>query len=132
MTGYSKTPLVRKLGFRSGMRVLLVNAPEDYIAWIAPLPDGEFPDHPPYDLVHIFENSRDRLEHQLLTLRHEVALGGMIWVSWYKKASKLPSEITEDTIRDLALPTGLVDIKVCSVNESRSGLKLVIRKELRK
>ncbi len=132
MSGYSKTPLAKKLGFKSGMRVRFMNAPDNYSSWIEPLPAVEFPEHPPYNFIHIFENRRDLLESSLRDCRREIYQDGMIWVSWYKKASKLPTEITEDAIRELALPIGLVDIKVCSVNEIWSGLKLVIRKELRK
>ena len=132
MPGYSKTPLFKKLGFKDGMRVYLVDAPEEYLTWVQPLPDVEFVDDPPYDFVHVFVNKTDRLEELTHQLRHEIISNGMIWISWYKKASKLPTEITEDIIRDIVLPTGLVDIKVCSVTDEWSGLKVVIRKELRK
>jgi hypothetical protein len=131
MPGYSITPLYKKLGYKDGMRVHLVNAPDDYLAWVQPLPTVDFVSDPPYDLAHIFVNQialLDELAHQL---RNEIVSNGMIWISWHKKASKLPTEITEDTIRDIVLPIGLVDIKVCSVTEIWSGLKVVIRKELR-
>lgn len=131
MSGYSKTPLAKKLGFKSGMRIRFINAPNAYQSWIEPIPPVEFAEHPPYNFVHIFENRRIQLESALHDCRRDIYPDGMIWVSWHKKASKLPTEITEDTIRELALPIGLVDIKVCSVNETWSGLKLVIRKELR-
>jgi len=84
------------------------------------------------DILHIFTNSRDELFRLLDEAREVIRQDGMIWVSWYKKAAKLPTEITEDTIRDAALPLGLVDVKVCAVDEKWSGLKLVIRKENRK
>jgi hypothetical protein len=84
------------------------------------------------DILHIFTNSRDELFRLLDEARDVIRQDGMIWVSWYKKAAKLPTEITEDTIRDAALPMGLVDVKVCAVDEKWSGLKLVIRKENRK
>ena len=131
MSGYSKTPLFKKLGYKEGMRVHSVNPPQDYEAWIAPLPEVTKCDNPPYDLVHIFTNSTEELETLLLRFRHEIAQNGMIWVSWYKKASRMPTEITEDTIRNTALAIGLVDVKVCAVNDQWSGLKVVIRKELR-
>jgi hypothetical protein len=131
MPGYSKTPLFKKLGYKEGMRVYLVDAPEEYLTWVQPLPDVDFVNDPPYDFVHVFVNKTDRLEELTHQLRHEIVSNGMIWISWYKKASKLSTEITEDTIRDIVLPTGLVDIKVCSVTDEWSGLKVVIRKELR-
>ena len=131
MPGYSKTPLHKKLGYKEGMRVRLFNEPGDYLLWVQPIPTVDFVSSPPYDLVHIFVNEIDTLEKLSLRLRNEIAQNGMIWISWHKRASKLPSEITEDLIRDTVLPLGLVDIKVCSVTEVCSGLKVVIRKELR-
>ncbi len=131
MPGYSKTPLFKKLGYKDGMRVYLVNAPDGYLSWVHPLPLVDFVIDPPYDLAHIFVNEIASLEELSHQLRHEIAQNGMIWISWHKKASKLPTEITEDTIRDIVLPIGLVDIKVCSVTDVWSGLKVVIRKELR-
>jgi hypothetical protein len=86
----------------------------------------------PVEILHLFTNSRDELFRVLDEARSFIKQDGMIWVSWYKKAAKLPSEITEDTVRDAALPLGLVDVKVCAVDEKWSGLKLVIRKENRK
>ncbi len=134
IAGYSGTPLAKKLGIKDGFYVLTVNAPGDYGRLIAPLPDGvtlsEKP-RPGVDLVHLFTNSRDELFSKLSECRHLIRQDGSIWVSWYKKAAKLPSEITEDTIREAAFPIGLVDIKVCAVDEKWSGLKLVIRRENR-
>ena len=83
------------------------------------------------NVIHLFTNSRDELFEKLADLRNVITQDGAIWVSWYKKAAKLPTEITEDVIRDVALPLGLVDIKVCAVDEKWSGLKLVIRRENR-
>ena len=80
------------------------------------------------DIVHLFTNSRDELFGELARLRNVIRQGGAIWVSWYKKAAKLPTEITEDTVREAAFPLGLVDVKVCAVDEKWSGLKVVIRK----
>ena len=131
MSGYSKTPLAKKLGYKAGFKVLLVNAPDAYAEWVEPLPEVEFADHPPYDLVHIFANEKAILAAELEKCRHEIRQNGMIWVSWYKRSSGMQSEVTEDTIREVAFPLGLVDIKVCSVSEDWSGLKVVIRKELR-
>jgi len=132
--GYSGTPLAKKLGIKDGFYVLTVNAPAGYSALLDPLPDGvEISDKrkADVDLVHLFTNSRDELFSALSELRRLVKQNGAIWVSWYKKAAKLPTEITEDTVREAAFPLGLVDVKVCAVDEKWSGLKLVIRKENR-
>lgn len=112
-----------------------VNAPEDYEAMLDPLPpDVTIVENAasPVEMTHLFTNSRDELFSELARLRNLIRQDGAIWVSWYKKAAKLPTEITEDTIREAAFPLGLVDVKVCAVDERWSGLKLVIRKENRK
>ncbi len=132
--GYSGTPLARKLGFKEGFSVATVNAPEDYLTMVDPIPANvtvAADEVAGADLVHLFTNSRDELFGQLARLRRLIKQDGSIWVSWYKKAAKLPTEITEDTVREAALPLGLVDVKVCAVDEKWSGLKLVIRKENR-
>jgi hypothetical protein len=132
--GYSGTPLVKKLGIKEGFRIYLRNAPEEYPEWIAPVPGGvtivRRPDGD-LDLAHIFVSEKKVLSSQLKRLIEAIDPDGMIWVSWHKKASKIPTEITEDIVREIALPMGLVDVKVCAVSEIWSGLKLVIRKELR-
>ena len=135
-TGYSGTPLAKKLGMKEGMSVLTVNAPGDYLDLVALLPDGvEIIEETQagslrsdVDIVHLFTNSRDELFGELARLRNVIRQDGAIWVSWYKKAAKLPTEITEDTVREAAFPLGLVDVKVCAVDEKWSGLKVVIRK----
>lgn len=136
--GYSDTPLAKKLGIKAGMTVVTVDAPENYAELLAPLPDGvKLSDsvpagsNGPIDLLHLFTNTRDGLFRGLSETRNLIKQSGTIWVSWYKKASKLPSEITEDTVREAAFPLGLVDVKVCAVDEKWSGLKLVIRRENR-
>lgn len=133
--GYSGTPLAKKLGFVAGCTVWVVNPPADYQALVSPaLPPGvEFAASltDVTDIAHVFTDSKAVLHANLKSLRTAIKPNAAIWVSWPKKASKLPTEITEDTIRELALPLGLVDIKVCAVSEIWSGLKLVIRKELR-
>jgi hypothetical protein len=134
-TGYSGTPLARKLGYKDATRAALVDAPADYAALVAPLPPGVSFDPkvgPATKLVHVFATERTVLAKHLAALRKILPDEAALWVSWPKKASKLPTTITEDTIRELALPLGFVDIKVCAVSEVWSGLKLVIRKELRK
>lgn len=132
--GYSGTPLAKKLGFKEGATAYVSGAPENYKALLAPLPMGvEFRDKPGrnLDIAHAFVSERRKLETALPALMKAIKPNGMIWVSWPKKAAKLQTDMTEDVIRELALPLGLVDVKVCAVDETWSGLKLVIRKELR-
>jgi hypothetical protein len=130
--GYSGTPLAKKLGFKPGQR-----------AWFSDMPDSvraEIRDvrltlldqpEPPVEAAHLFVAHCATLDCQLRMLLPLLARNGTVWVSWPKQASKKPTDITEDLIRAVALPLGLVDVKVCAVNETWSGLKLVIRKELR-
>jgi len=132
--GYSGTPLAKKLGIASGSRVLAIGAPDDYAAWLAPLPENvAFVSKLAGDtaIIHLFCDQRATLARELARLRKAIAPSAAVWISWPKKASKVPTDITEDTIRELALPLGFVDIKVCAVSDIWSGLKLVIRKELR-
>jgi hypothetical protein len=134
VAGYSGTPLSRKLGIEEHHRVLLIDAPEALAAFLQPLPKGvQFVDRPgdSVDLVHLFVTRRESLSRQLTALRKQLRPDAALWVSWPKKSSKVPSTVTEDTIRELALPIGFVDIKVCAVSDVWSGLKLVVRKELR-
>jgi hypothetical protein len=132
--GYSGTPLAKKLGIRAGMRVVALDPPDNYIELLDPLPPGvEIINKPEgeVDLLHLFTNTREGLFRGVSEARELIKQEGAIWVSWYKKAARLPTEITEDTIREAALPLGLVDVKVCAVDEKWSGLKLVIRRENR-
>jgi hypothetical protein len=132
--GYSGTPLARKLGYKPGFLVSLVDAPGNYEELIEPLPENVILKSKATansDLLHFFTNSRDELFRGLAEYRNAIKQDGAIWVSWYKKAAKLPTEVTEDTVREAAFPLGLVDVKVCAVDEKWSGLKLVIRKENR-
>ena len=132
MAGYSGTPLWKKLGYKTGVSAYVEGEPSNYISLLA-LPadvvvswllraksDMEF--------VHLFATSASQLKSKLESVRKRIVPGGVIWVSWPKKSSGVKSDITEDTIRDLALPMGLVDVKVCAVDEVWSGLKLVIRR----
>jgi hypothetical protein len=134
MSGYSVTPLAQKLGIRPGMRAWFMGVPDDVRAEIdrdaPPFEPLEAPE-PPVDLAHIFVTSCAVMDCELRMLLPLIARDGTIWVSWPKKASKVPTDITEDVIRAVALPLHLVDVKVCAVNETWSGLKLVIRKERR-
>ena len=132
--GYSSTPLARKLGFKPGMRAHYVAAPADLGALLGELPDGvrvltRAADD--LDLALLFVTERRELQRRLPGLHSKLAPAGMIWVAWPKRASKVATDMTEDVVRDVALPRGLVDVKVCAIDETWSGLKLVIRKELR-
>jgi Protein of unknown function (DUF3052) len=132
--GYSGTPLAKKLGIKEGYTVFAANAPANYMELLGPIPDGVVIKTSPQsdiDVIHLFTNSRDKLFHDLSQFRNLIKQDGTIWVSWYKKAAKLPTEITEDAVREAAFPLGLVDVKVCAVDEKWSGLKLVIRRENR-
>ena len=132
--GYSGTPLAKKLGIVEGSIVTLKNAPEDFDKLLAPLPKRvQFNKRvtTSTDIVHIFTVHRSTLETELNILRDTIRPNCAVWVSWPKKASKVVTDITEDTIREVCLPIGFVDIKVCAVSEIWSALKLVIRKELR-
>jgi hypothetical protein len=135
MAGYSGTPLPKKLGIKPGYSVVLLNAPSGYKKTLGEVPDGvKFATSiaSEHNLIHIFTASRKELEKELPRLARKIAQDGMIWVSWPKKASGAKTDITEDTVRDTALALGLVDVKVCAVDEIWSGLKLVIRVENRK
>lgn len=136
--GYSGTPLSKKLGLQAAHRVLLIGAPDGYLALLAPLPAGvRFFDHADaeididIDIVQAFVTQRDELAALLPALRQRLKPDAALWVSWPKRASKVPTTVTEDVVRDLALPLGFVDVKVCAVTEVWSGLKLVVRKALR-
>ena len=134
-SGYSGTPLATKLSLKDGMRAWLDGIPESVAREIAA--EGLQLKHldkaeAPIDAAHIFVTNRADLEAKLKLLMPLLAPAGFIWVSWPKKASKVPTDITEDTIRELALPLGFVDVKVCAVSAVWSGLKLVVRKELRR
>jgi bifunctional DNA-binding transcriptional regulator/antitoxin component of YhaV-PrlF toxin-antitoxin module len=134
LTGYSGTPLARKLGIKEGCKILLIDAPPGYRTLLEPLPDSvQFVARlgKQVDLVHIFATRRSVLERALAAARRTLASSAVVWVSWPKKAAKVDTDITEDTVREVALPLGWVDIKVCAVDEVWSGLKLVVRKALR-
>jgi len=135
MAGYSGTPLAKKLGIKEGSRLFLSGAPKNYLELVAPFPEGarvvpKIDDKT--DIVHIFSTERAHLTTALRASLEKLRQDGAIWVSWPKKSSKVPTDITEDTIREVALPMGLVDIKVCAVDDVWSGLKLVVRKENRR
>ena len=135
MAGYSGTPLSKKLGIKPGAQIFKVNAPKDYADWLGPLPDGarlvvKAP-KAGSNMAHLFVKSMAELTRDLPKARAAIAPDGAIWVSWYKMAAKIPTDVTEDLIRNTALKTDLVDVKVCAVTDNWSGLKLVVRKHLR-
>jgi hypothetical protein len=132
--GYSGTPLASKLGIRSGMVLRVVNPPAGYRKLLAPLPDGAriaTRRSDKADIVHHFSTRRAELAAALKSYRARLGVTTPVWVSWPKKSARLPTDITENTIRQVALPLGYVDIKVCAVSGIWSGLKLVVRKALR-
>jgi len=132
--GYSGTPLAKKLGVKDATRLFVVDAPADYPDLLAPLPPGvrfEPRASAATDIAHVFVTRQQALQTQLVALRQTLRPDAMVWVSWPKKASRQPTDVTEDRIRDIALPLGFVDVKVCAVDAVWSGLKLVVRKELR-
>ena len=139
--GYSGTPLLKKLGYTSDQSAALIDAPKalrphlaaaKFKALAETTVDGAASLKGPLDAVHLFTTERAKLKRALPQLMKRLAPTGMIWVSWPKKAAKVETDITEDVIRAECLPLGLVDVKVCAVDETWSGLKLVIRRELRK
>jgi len=131
--GYSGTPLAKKLGFADGVSVYAVGMPTSVKAEIAQSAKPKFASKPDkgQPAAHVFTTKSKVLEAELRKLRLLLASDGMVWVSWPKKAAKVETDITEDTIRKIALPMGYVDVRVCAVDETWSGLKLVIRKSLR-
>ena len=134
MVGYSGTPLAAKLGIKAGSEIHLVGAPDGYIKLVEPLPEGVKVAarlSKNTDLVHVFTSRKTKLANALRSCRAKLKPTAMVWVSWPKKSAKVPTDITEDTIRELALRLGFVDIKVCAVTEVWSGLKHVVRTELR-
>lgn len=134
VAGYSGTPLAKKLGLVPGSRVLALGAPRPYGKLVAPLPAGiELVARPARttDLVHLFETRRAELARRLANLRSRLRSEVPVWISWPKKSAKVVTDLTEDVVREVALPLGYVDVKVCAVDAVWSGLKLVVRKQLR-
>lgn len=128
-TGYSGTPTAKKLGIRPGLKVTVLNPPRDYRRLVDGLPEGvelRAALRGKSDLVHVFVTRESELKARLRALRTAIAPDGAIWVSWPKRASKVPTDVTEDVVRQVALAHQLVDVKVCAVDETWSGLKLVI------
>lgn len=135
MAGYSGTTLAKKLGIKPSHRLYVENAPDHYLTLVEPLPEGAtvVPRLTgATDMIHLFTKEARELESKLETYLQRMADDTAIWISWPKKAAKVATDVTEDVIRAIALPLGLVDIKVCAVDETWSGLKLVIRLANRK
>ena len=128
-SGYSGTPLAKKLGIKAGYKIRLVNQPDYYFALFTDMPDDIIlltEKKSNKNLIHYFTKEAADLYKDIISLRNEIYPNGMIWISWPKKTSKIKTDITEDLIRSIALANGLVDIKVCAIDEIWSALKLVI------
>jgi hypothetical protein len=135
MAGYSGTPLIKKLGIKPGHCVTFIGAPKDYAATLGKLPPEVLVSRRPngtLDFIQLFVRDRSELQSELPRAQRALAPDGMLWVSWPKKASGIATDLNENIIRDFALASGLVDVKVCAVDETWSGLKLVYRLRDRK
>lgn len=135
MAGYSGSPLVKKLGIKEGARVLLIHPPNNYFTLIGHLPNGAnlvTGNAGNIDFIHLFVNDVAEMEEQLPLLKQQMSSNGMLWVSWNKSTAKIKTTVNEALIRKAALSIGLVDIKVCAIDDIWSALKLVIRKGDRK
>jgi hypothetical protein len=130
MAGYSQTPLLKKLGIKPGTSIFIVNAPTEYFDWISPLPDGVSVKRSAVeelDFIHVFVKDQAEFKRIFTSSKKSMKKGGMMWISWPKKSSGVITDLDENFIRDFGLTAGLVDVKVCAVNETWSGLKFVYR-----
>ena len=135
MAGYSGTSLPQKLGIKPGLTVVTINAPTNYRRLLVTSFEGvTFSDRlkPGSSFVHVFVKTRSELMKRLAILREKIADTGTVWVSWPKKSAGVPTDVTENVVRAVALPLGFVDIKVCAIDETWSGLKLMVRRANRK
>jgi hypothetical protein len=135
MTGYSGTPLPQKLGIKPGFTVVTINAPRNYRRLLGTIPEGvTFSGRlkTNSNFVHAFIKKRSELEKRLSVLREKIADTGTVWISWPKKSAGVPTDVTEDVVRAVALPLGFVDVKVSAIDETWSGLKLMVRRVNRK
>jgi hypothetical protein len=136
LAGYSGTPLPRKLGIGEGDEIALIGAPERFEDTLGDLPDiasmhTDLADDARYDVIVAFITTRSELEAELPRLRARMAPACGLWIAWPKRSSKVSTDMTDQVVRDVALPTGLVDNKVCAIDDTWSGLRLVIRRENR-
>jgi hypothetical protein len=131
MAGYSGTPLIKKLGINEGARLLALNEPVEYWNWISPLPEGVVKARKnaktKLDFIHLFVKEKKVFEKEFIESRKGLKKDGMLWISWPKKSSKVETDLDENLIRDFGLKNGLVDVKVCAIDETWSGLKFVFR-----
>lgn len=128
--GYSGTPLLKKLGIKSGQRIIILGAPDGYAETLGDLPDGlDIAEELSgiFDFIHFFTTERDTFETRFLDLKAVLAKDGMLWISWPKKAAKMATDLDENIIREFGLANGLVDVKVAAIDERWSGLKFVYR-----
>lgn len=137
MAGYSGTPLLKKLGIKADFKVLLINHPDHYQEMLGELPEGAQLVNPdfkePIDFIHVFCKTEEELHNLFPPLKDKLKKNGLLWVSWIKKASKeFTATFPESEVRNLGLHLGLVDVKVCAVDQNWSGLKFVYRIEDRK
>ncbi len=128
MAGYSSTPLAKKLGIKAHYKVKFIDAPDYYFDLFTDLPEIKIADNKSIrkDFIHLFVKKLVELEPAIKNAKKEIQPNGIIWISWYKKSSKMLTDVTEDLIREIALANGLVDVKICAVDDVWSGLKLVI------
>ncbi len=129
MAGYSQTPLLKKLGIKPGNLISVINEPPDYFGWISPLPEGVVinPSASQVDFVHWFLKEHKTLVKEFPRVKKLLHKDGMLWISWPKKASGVVTDLNENVIRDIGLKNGLVDVKVCAIDDVWSGLKFVYR-----
>ncbi|HEY2973177.1 MAG TPA: hypothetical protein VGJ48_11750 [Pyrinomonadaceae bacterium] len=136
MAGYSGTPLAKKLGFKEGFRVGFVNLPRRFKAELGSLPGGvtisSAPLPKPLDLILFFADSQQKLKREFPKLAQRLKTNGMLWIAWPKKASGIATDLSDNSVRKIGLDAGLVDVKVCAVNDIWSGLKFVYRLKDRK
>lgn len=134
MTGYSGTPLAKKLGVKAGFSVWTAGAPDGFGDLLDPLPEGAAvttKDRPEVDMAIVFATTRSEMKRHFDTAMRRIGPGGAVWVAWPKRSSCLATDLSGDVMRELFLPTGMVDNKVCAIDETWSGLRFVVRKENR-
>jgi hypothetical protein len=136
VAGYSGTPLPKKLGIKAGHKVVAIAPPNGFIQSLGALPDGVviqsgYSGKATFDVIVAFVTRRAQLKREIAAGRCHMTAAAGLWIAWPKRSSGVATEVTEDVVREIALPTGLVDNKVCAIDEIWSGLRLVIRKELR-